>query len=396
MTRPARLPGGPRPCARVMRALALGAGVAMIPAVGAAAGPSPTPELRFAEPVAYSSGTHAHGLAAARLDDDDVLDLAVANAGDGTVSILRGLGGGRFSEAPDAILTVGTEPKSVAAADLDGDGRTDLVTANQGSADASVLLRTADGFAAGVTYPACEGAHEASIADLDSDGDLDVAIACWGANQLAILANDGGGIFTPAPLVTVGWTGHSVAPLDVDGDGDLDLAVASHSTDLVSISPNEGGLTFGPFTKVPVGKGPHSVRAGDLDGDSHADLAVADDASDSVAVLLGDGAGGFRVTEVPTGREPKSVAIADLDGDGILDLVTANADGNYPDAVDPSTTSLSVLLGTGDGTFRAPIRLASPGTPFAVIATDLDGDGDVDLAAAGWHGGTATVLLQEP
>ena len=155
------------------------------------------------------------------------------------------------------------------------------------------------------------------------------------------------------------------------------------------------GSTFGAFVEIPVGVTPHSVRAGDLDADGDADLAVAADGADSVTVLLNDGSGAFARADVPAGRQPKSVAVADVDGDGVLDLVTADADGNYPEALDPSTTSLSVALGTGDGSFQAPVRLPAPGTPFAVIATDLDDDGDTDLAAATWDGGTATVLLQD-
>lgn len=366
--------------------------LALLPAIVVAGGPEP---LVFGEPVAYRSGNQSHGIAAAQLVGDEAVDLVVANAYDGTVAVLQGLGGGRFAEATDTGLPVGRQPKSVMAADLDGDGLADLVTANQGSADVSVLLRSGEGFAAAVGYPACDGAHEAIPVDLDGDGDLDLAATCWGGNVLAILGNDGAGRFTPAAPVTVGWTGHSVAPLDADSDGDIDLAVASRSSDTVTIVPNEGGLTFGAFVEIPVGVTPHSVRAGDLDADGDADLAVAADGADSVTVLLNDGSGAFARADVPAGRQPKSVAVADVDGDGVLDLVTADADGNYPEALDPSTTSLSVALGTGDGSFQAPVRLPAPGTPFAVIATDLDDDGDTDLAAATWDGGTATVLLQD-
>jgi hypothetical protein len=246
-----------------------------------------------------------------------------------------------------------------------------------------------------VAAPACEGAHEATLADFDADGDLDLATACWGGEVVAILANDGLGAFRPAATPKVGWAGHSVVPFDADGDGDLDLAVAARASNEVSIVRNDGGLTFTTLDPAPVGEAPHSVRAGDLDDDGDTDLVSANDSADSISVLLGDGTGAFTRRDVPTGGQPKSVAVADLDGDGIPDVITANLEGNYPDEQDPDITDLRVHLGVGDGTFREPIAVPDAGMPFAVIAADLDADGLLDLASANWTTGSAAVLLRE-
>lgn len=350
--------------------------------------------LTFATAVPYVSGGHAHGVAAVNVTGSTAIDLVVANALDGTVSVLTGAGNGTFG-AP-TTYAVGSEPKAVMAGQLNPGGVLDLVTANQGSGTVSVLLGNGSGgFAAAVSYTACTGAHEPTLADLDGDSDVDIAVACWGSSNIRVLTNNGSGVFSSAGTPLAGSAPHSVVSLDADGDSDLDLAIANHGSNNVTIMRNNGGMSFTPQATIAVGDSPHSIRAADVDDDGDTDLVTANDGSDDVTVLLRNPtAFSFARQDVGTGPTPKSVAIADLDGDGNLDVMTANINGNYPSVVNPDGNAVSILLGNGDGTFRSPTHLADPGTPFAVIAADVNADGRLDLVTANWHSGRAVVILR--
>src|SRR5512139_340998 len=124
--------------------------------------------------------------------------------------------------------------------------------------------------------------------------------------------------------------------------------------------------------KFHVGIGPLSVAAGDLNGDGTLDLAVANGGSNTVSVLLGTGTGSFAATtNFAVGTNPQSVAVGDFNGDRKLDLAVANA----------SSDTVSILLGTGIGSFGAATDFKSGGTsPASVAVGDFNGDGTLDLA----------------
>ena len=351
--------------------------------------------LTFAAAVPYATGTHSHGVAAVNVIGTPAVDLVVANAASNNVTISEGVGNGTFASSPTQTYTVGSEPKAVMAGLLNVGSALDLVTANQGDGTVSVLLGNGATFAAAVSYTACTGAHEPTLADLDGDSDIDIAVACWGSSNIRVLTNNGSGVFSSAGTPLAGSAPHSVVSLDADGDLDLDLAIANHGSNNVTIMRNNGAMSFTPQVTIAVGDSPHSIRAADVDDDGDTDLVTANDGGDDVTVLLRNPTGfSFDRQEYGTGPTPKSVAIADIDGDGNLDVMTANINGNYPGTPNPDGNAVSILLGNGDGTFRAPTHLADPGTPFAVIAADVNADGRLDLVTANWHSGRAVVILR--
>ncbi len=195
-------------------------------------------------------------------------------------------GSGIFT--PDSVYPVGDWPRSVFAADLDGDEDLDLATANVGPDNVSVLLNNGDGtFAPDSVYPV--GAYPSSVfaADLDGDGDLDLATANWSSsNNVSVLLNNGDGTFAPDSVYPVGYEPRSVFAADLDGDEDLDLATANFNSDNVSVLLNNGDGTFALHSVYPVGDGPWSVFAADLDGDADLDLATANWYSDDVSILI--------------------------------------------------------------------------------------------------------------
>ena len=355
---------------------------------------SPPTGTNFGAPTTYPTGSNAHGAALADVNGDGRTDLAVANAGNSTVSILLGNGNGGFASATS--LSTGATPKSVTVADLSGDGVLDLATANQSGNTVSVLLGTGNGsFAPATSYPVCTGTHEVSVGNFNGDGRPDLAAACWGGTVISVLLGTGGGSFGSAVNSAAGSAPHSLVARDFNLDGHQDLAVANHDGASVSVLRGNGNGTFQPPVNYAVGAGTHSVRAGDFNSDGSADLVTANDASDSVSVLLGNPTGTFApAVSYPTGRVPKSVAIGDFNGDGKRDLVTANTAGNYPSgASNPGGDQVSVLLGTGSGSFGPPTNYLAGNTPFSVAVGQIDSDGQPDLATANWFGNNASILL---
>jgi hypothetical protein len=136
-------------------------------------------------------------------------------------------------------------------------------------------------------------------------------------------------------------------------------------------------LSFSPVTSFPVGIGPQAVVTADFDNDGRLDLATMNTGGNSVSVLLGDGLGGFGAANYfATDAGPRSMTVGDFDNDGKLDLVTANA-GGY--TINNEWSSISVLRGDGDGTFRPRVDTVIFGQALSVAAGDFNTDGNTDL-----------------
>ncbi|MBC8108843.1 MAG: NPCBM/NEW2 domain-containing protein, partial [Anaerolineae bacterium] len=354
--------------------------------------PPPPPGGLFYPPVGYGTGTHAHGVTNGDFNGDGKLDLAVANAGDNTLSVLFGNGNGTFGPATN--YPVGSEPKGAFAKDLNNDGKLDLITPNQGSATVSVLINNGNGtFAPAVSYGSPGGSHEAFAGDFNGDGRPDIAVVGWGSTQMRVLINSGTGTFPTGANYTVADAPHSVTGADLDGDGDLDLAIANYGSSVVAILRGNGNGTFGAATFINVGTAPHSLRAADLNGDGRIDIVTANEAGDNVSVLLNNGNATFAPrVDIAAGDGPRSVAIADVNNDGKLDILTANASSNYPNGDNASGKKIGVLLGNGNGTFATFTVYDTGHTPFSVSTGDFDGDGDLDVVSANWHSSNVAFL----
>lgn len=302
-----------------------------------------------------------------------------------------------FTNVPGVVT--GLHPYGVVAADMDGDGLPDLVTpgnANSPSpSSVSILLNTGGmNFATEFDLPAFSGSNPYSIiaADIDGDGKLDIIFTCNATSVVSIYRNQS----TPGTLsfaarvdMTTGQNPWSVAVGDLDGDGKPDLAVTNFLSNTVSLYKNTsspGTVSFAPKMDLPTDLAPHSVAIGDLDGDGKPDLAVSNTFSSTISLfrnLSSPGAFNFALkVDVATGAdEPCGVAIGDLDGDGKPDLALTNDNFNQ---TTQATVSLSLFRNTstpGSLSFSTPQNYGA-GDSYNVTIGDLNGDGTPDIAVA--------------
>ena len=321
------------------------------------------------------------------LNGDGKVDLAVANRDSNDVTVLLGNGAGGFSAAPGSPIKLGPrDPVSLVTADLNGDGRPDLAVANYTSKDVSVLLGDgAGGFSAAPGSPVRVAGHPLSVtaADLNGDGKVDLVIPAY-KNVISILLGDGLGRFAAASgsPIAVG-SDPSSAIADFNRDGKPDLAVTRVASDDVGIQVRVLlGNGTGGFRRagspIAVVYNEAAGAVADLNGDHKSDLAVS---SFGVTVLLGNGAGRFRpAVDSPFPAPGVAIAAADLNGDGKPDLaVTGPNDAVTIMFQTPSTPAAvpgGVLPGRRDAVFstRGQItKLAVDGNQVAAATAGRSG-----------------------
>jgi hypothetical protein len=277
-------------------------------------------------------------------------------------------------------------PRQATVADLNNDGKMDIVVANRGSQSLSILL--GDGFGSfGPATTLSIGIFAAGVAvgDTDADGKIDL-VASDGANKGAILMGTGVMTFDSARLFVQNTSPGPILNVDLNSDGLPDIVRVNTAADSIGINIATSTTTF-TSTTVGVGTAPRSVTAGDVNNDGKLDLVVANRVSNNVSILIGNGLGGFSApTTVSVGTGPVSATLGYLNSDGNLDLVVAN----YGAGLNPN---VSVLLGIGNGTFGSTTTLSASLFPSAVSINDMDGDGFNDIVVASAGTNNTSVLL---
>ena len=319
-------------------------------------------------------GTEPSSARIADLTGNGIDDIIAANSTVNTVGILLGNGDGTFQ--PEVDYATGQYPNDVVVADFNGDGKLDLAVANFGSEgnSVSILLGNGDGtFRPHVDYAVGGQPYGLAAADLNGDGKIDLIAA--NTPGVSVLLGNGDGTFQPFKFYgDAGEQTFAVALGDFNHDGILDVVTANVDVNSVSLLLGNGDGTFQPHVDFPVGNGAFGLTVADFNGDGNLDLAVSNGNVNSVSILLGTGTGSFQPqVQYTTPNSPFGITSADVNGDGKVDLAVATP---IPYA------GLSVLLGNGDGTFQPHIDFDSGGGN-QISAGAFHNDGLIDFAFGG-------------
>jgi hypothetical protein len=353
-------------------------------------------------------------------------DLIVANSADNTVGVLFGNGDGTFQAQVAYPLGADIDPVWIATGSFNStiDQTVDLAVANKGSNTVSILLGqmdttgTATGtFVLGTDVPtgvAPVAVIAADFHDLAATGFLDLAVANQGDNTISIFQGNGNGTFSPPttqPVTTIqlaaGFAPTAFTAVNLTNSGHTDLVVTEQSNVAnaagqvqVFLGNGDGSFNQAPGSPYVVGNTPTSVVTADFNGDGVLDLAVANSgapsstvAGNSVSILFGNpnpnqistGNGTFTAqTTYPAGNGPTSLAAADYNQDSLIDLAVADATDN----------AVKLLFNEGKGVFTSPLpQIPVTSDPVSIVAADFNQDGVQDVATAGKADNEVTVIL---
>jgi hypothetical protein len=315
---------------------------------------------------------------AADFNHDGHIDLAVASTA-GTVTVFLGKGNGQFSALPDVSIVSGAL-SSIAVGDFNRDGNPDIVVTSSALNQAAVLLGHGDGNFASATLLAVGNSPVATrIADVDGDGIPDLIVINKGNNTFSVLNGVGDGTFKSAANFVVGNAPLDVATADFYGNGKVDLATINQLGQNLSVPSGNGDGTFVAGRAYGAGVQPVAVASGDLTRSGRSDMVVANycaaDAtcggSGSAAVLLAGPGGVYQLgSTYAMGTGSVGIYLVDVNGDGVLDLIALNR-------VD---RSVSLRLGTGDGSFGSLITIPLAAAPVSMVSGSFIKGGHTDFA----------------
>lgn len=328
-----------------------------------------------------SDPAQPQSLLLADFNRDGVQDLITANAGNGNLSLLRGNRGGSFGTSNN-FTTSGVQPFSITGGDFNRDGNFDVATVDIATANAYVLLGDGKGALGVPTAIVLTGSQPTAIinADFNRDGFLDLATANTGSSTVSLILGAGNGqFFPPLDISLNGGVGpFALVAADFNRDGFPDLAAANLASNNISILT---GSVLGFSSTVNnfgvTNSSPRAISVGDLNNDGNLDLAVANFGSNNISILFGDGRANFNLVKTINlmgASKPTAILVADINLDGNLDLAVANSASN----------NVSLIFGDGNSNFAFVnnLPLGQGKNPSSIVAKDINQDGTVDLIVA--------------
>ncbi len=301
-------------------------------------------------------------------------DIGVLNASDPSVGFMQGLGNGLF-ETMTKVMPICANPSDMVTGDFNGDSLLDLALACGGANQIAILLKLADnsGFAA-VEYIDVNPIEALPVAieqaDFDDDGIIDIITASASGNSVSLRLGLGDGTFDNPLYFAVGSSPSGLSIGDFNNDDLPDVAVLNAGDLSAGLLLNNAMGGFFAHYDFPVGAGPADIIAADFNNDGFDDISTTNNIDDNISVLINDNFAGFLGPDnYPVGSGPISLAASDLDGDGFKDLLVTNS----------GSSTLSVLLGFGNGSFLYTGDIPTELNPGSLLAKDINNDGLVDV-----------------
>jgi hypothetical protein len=333
-----------------------------------------------------ANAVSARSVFAADMDGDGDMDIISASYSDSTIAWYENTA--TFSLDPSwtssDLATSVSGAASVFAADMDGDGDMDIVSASMN--DDTIAWYENDG-AANPSWTAADidtnadGAYDVHVADMDNDGDLDILSASQSDHTIAWYENNNGdgSSWSAANIDTNAASAKSVFAADMDNDGDMDILSASYNDDTIAWYENDGASnpSWTASDIVTDADGAWSVFAADMDNDGDMDIVSASTLDDTIAWYENDGAAdpSWAASDIATSADgARSVFVADMDGDGDMDILSASL---FDD-----TIAWYENDGTSDPSWTASDIAESADGARSVFAADMDNDGDMDILSA--------------
>jgi len=344
--------------------------------------------------LGYGDGTFANymtfstdasrpvSLATGDLNNDRRLDIVVANNGTDSIGIFFGYGNGSFANPITYSTGYDSRPCSVVVADFNNDQYLDIAVANYGTDNVGIFLRSRNGsFDTQITYSTSLHSKPSSIAvnDFNRDEHLDIVVANSGTNTVRIFFGDGNGNFQTQSTYSIspGSNPHSIRIGDFNQDNRLDIAVSNFDTNNISILIGYGNGSFATPTILSTGSddlGPFGITIDDFDNNNQSDIAVVNFFTNKVLALIGYY---MMQSQSPATYSAgnssflRQLASGDLNNDTNIDLVVANS----------ATNSIDIFFGYGNGSFQEQVTHSTgdPSHPIAVAISDIDRDDRQDI-----------------
>ncbi|CAF3234253.1 unnamed protein product, partial [Rotaria sp. Silwood2] len=349
----------------------------------------------FVSSTTYStgSGSTPYSLAAGDFNNDNHLDIVVANSGTNNIGVFLGYGNGTLTSQITYSTDPGTSPCSVAVGDFNNDNQLDIVVITNDDGSVVIYLGYGNGtFARPTFFDTGSGAQLVFVAvgNLNNDNHLDIAVAAAFHNVIYVLFGYGNGAYTYKMPFASGhfYNPQQVVFSDFNGDGRLDCAVFDYFRIYVFFgSVNEGYLDMVPFS-TGANSSPRSVSIDDLNNDNRLDIVVANSDSDNIGVFLGLGFGDFaNQTTFSTGNasKPYYVALGDFNNDNRTDIAVANY----------GIGNIGIFLGYGNGNFTSQVTYATDPTsdPYSVVVGDVNNDTRQDIVATNFYSNYLVILF---